>query len=100
MVLSQRLNHHFCAAIAVTYPANTITKGVCMSNYYNKILCKHYYNKILCKLTDHDWHVNNVAVTETQFVSLGMCARCKEQWWMWGEHGMFENVRFIATEKK
>ena len=57
----------------------------------------NYYNRILCKLFDHDDDIDRVYLTETQFVSLGMCTRCKEQWWMRGEEGKFLGVRFIST---
>ena len=55
---------------------------------------------LVCKLKDHDWETERVQLGDGRFVCLGLCERCKAQYWMKGEIGKFKGVRILKSSRR
>ena len=56
--------------------------------------------QIICWLTGHDWGVRQLGMGKGVYYSLGLCHRCKRQYWIKSEAGKLRGVRFVKRNEK
>ncbi len=54
---------------------------------------------LVCKLKGHDWETERVLLGHGRFIGLGLCKRCKAQYWVKGEIGKLKGVRILISDE-